>query len=193
MKNFELKYANMSRYVPGIKNAMPGYSGTLVGMIPFCTTESIQKLSKANTLACQLFQPFLTLKGLCYTFNSNTMAEIFHPDAIPESWTTVLNLKPNSSIQNPMGYGPAHGLNFVLNMFKPYQAFQTSKNVIMSISNENNGFDIFKQESQYNGIFTHANRLICYSKRGITFLYEKHTNLFHQHYVPMSTPKLPTI
>jgi hypothetical protein len=129
----------------GVKNTMPVISRN-IGMIPYCSAESIQKLSKDNSLSCYLFQPFLTPKGLCYTFNSNTMAEMFHQDTIPESWTTVFNLKPNSSIQKPVGYGPAHGLNFVLNMFTPYEDLRFSKNSIVSISNENNGFDIFKQE-----------------------------------------------
>ena len=46
---------------------------------------------------------------------------------------------------SPSGFGPSNGLNFVVNSFEPYDAQRSSKNFILSITNENNPFDIFKQ------------------------------------------------
>ena len=46
---------------------------------------------------------------------------------------------------SPSGFGPSNGLNFVVNFFEPYDAQRSSKNFILSITNENNPFDIFKE------------------------------------------------
>jgi hypothetical protein len=46
---------------------------------------------------------------------------------------------------SPSGFGPSNGLNFVVNSFEPYDSQRSSKNFILSITNENNPFDIFKQ------------------------------------------------
>jgi Amiloride-sensitive sodium channel len=41
-------------------------------------------------------------------------------------------------------YGPSNGLNFVLNSFGPISLEKKSKTFLMAITNENNHFDIYK-------------------------------------------------
>ena len=44
------------------------------------------------------------------------------------------------------GYGSSNGLNFIVNSFEPYSLQRSSKNSVISITNENNAFDIFQQK-----------------------------------------------
>jgi hypothetical protein len=45
-KRFEQKFANVSRYVPGVKNSVPIYLDNHVGLLPFCSTGTLfRKLS----------------------------------------------------------------------------------------------------------------------------------------------------
>ena len=101
------------------------------------------------------------LPGLCFTFNSQTMSEIFKPSLIPDSWIELLNLNKKSTILNPLGYGPSNGLNFALNSFEPFNGQRSSKNFILSISNENNPFDIFKQKYTVEPGFMYTYRVVA--------------------------------
>ncbi len=90
-----------------------------VGIIPFCEKESSKTLTKVSSLECNLFDTIVTAKGLCYTFNSKTMSEIFRKSNTIQSWNSVFNLKKKSQIVNPKGYGPFNGLQFATNAFMP--------------------------------------------------------------------------
>ena len=93
MLDFEAKFANVSMYVPGLNNSRPmNMDETQVGFLPFCAVASSLMLSKMSVnipKACDLFQPGVTARGLCYTFNSETMPEVFDRSVIPESWFKV--------------------------------------------------------------------------------------------------------
>jgi len=45
---------------------------------------------------------------------------------------------------HPAGYGSSSGLNFILNSFEPFTQ-RYSKKFLLAVTNENNPFDIFKQ------------------------------------------------
>ncbi len=132
-----------------VKTTISPFLLNQTGIILFCEKASKLKLHgislKAPSL-CNLFHPVITSKGFCYNFNSLAMSEIFRPDAIP--WASVLDEQPQTSqLVNPSGFGPNNGLNFLLNSFESFSASRSTKNFILSITNENNPFDIFKQVS----------------------------------------------
>ena len=99
--------------------------------------------------------------GLCYTFNSKAMVEIFEEKFLPESWQKTFNLKDHVNLTNPSGFGPTHGFNFAVNMFKPYNSKGVSKDVIIAITNDNNAFDIFKQNYVIEPGFSYTFRIIA--------------------------------
>ena len=90
-----------------------------IGIIPFCERASSLKPTNVLNLECKVFDTIVTAKGLCYTFNSKTMSEIFKMSKIIESWNSVFNLKNKSEIVNPNGYGSFDGLHFATNAFEP--------------------------------------------------------------------------
>ena len=99
--------------------------------------------------------------GLCYTFNSKAMVEIFEEKFLPESWQKTFNLKDHVNLTNPSGFGPTHGFNFAVNTFKPYNDQGVGKNVIISITNDQNAFDIFKQNYVIEPGFLYTFRIIA--------------------------------
>ena len=66
-----------------------------IGIIPFCERASSLKPTNVLNLECKVFDTIVTAKGLCYTFNSKTMSEIFKMSKIIESWNSVLIWKIN--------------------------------------------------------------------------------------------------
>ncbi len=83
-------------------------------------------------------------QGFCYTFNSLSVSELFKSSEVVKTWNSNLNLKLNSNLVNPTGFGSANGFNFILNAHEPFSNHRSAKNFILSISNENNPFDIFE-------------------------------------------------
>jgi hypothetical protein len=146
---FFQKYINTSSFMRQVKTTISPFLLNQTGIIPFCEKASKLKLhgiSLKAPLVCKLFHPVLTSKGFCYNYNSLAMSEIFRPDTIP--WASVLDEQPQTSkLVNPSGFGPNNGFNFVLNSFESFSASRSTKNFILSITNENNPFDIFKQVS----------------------------------------------
>ncbi len=137
------------------KPRRPTYLNDQTGMIPFCSKVPYSNLSIVSALkpsTCDLFHRHLTPNGLCYSFNSLTMAEIYVPSESIDSFNTFLDLKKNSTLLKPLGHGPNYGLNFVLNSFERVNNVnydnnesRSSQNFILSITNKNNPFDIFRQ------------------------------------------------
>jgi len=63
-----------------------------------------------------------------------------------KKWTSAFNLEHKSDLIKPYGYGQSHGLNFILNAFEPFpSSVKSSKKFILAITNENNPYDIIKQ------------------------------------------------
>ncbi len=83
-------------------------------------------------------------QGYCYTFNSLSVSELFKSSEVVKIWNSNLNLKLNSNLVNPTGFGSGNGFNFILNAHEPFSNHRSDKNFILSISNENNPFDIFE-------------------------------------------------
>jgi hypothetical protein len=121
----------------------PLYLPDQVEMIYFCDFASNQS-GAFNTSEnnCNLFKPFITPKGFCYTFNSLSMTEIFQLTPNLQHWDSVLSFSNKSTLMKPTGYGPTNSFNFVLNSFEYFGADPSRNNFVISITNENNPFDI---------------------------------------------------
>jgi hypothetical protein len=146
--DFIKKYVNSSIFQSNTNYEKPIFLTGQIGIMPFCETVTKQNLSSfslQDPSKCTHFDPILTAKGLCYTFNSMSMTEIFKPMQYINLFTSIFNLSQNMVLSNPSGYGPSHGLTFILNSFEFINSERSSKNFILSITNENNPFDIFKQ------------------------------------------------
>jgi len=142
--NFEDKYSK----VLFTKTRPPIYLTDQVGMIPFCDIAPKLQLStnaEKQPLRCNLFKPFITSNGLCDTFNALSMSEIFKPLPNVVHWSKVFNQAQKSHLFHPIGYGPSNGFNFILNSFEYVGSKRSSNNFIMSITNENNPYDVYKE------------------------------------------------
>jgi hypothetical protein len=147
--DFEDMFVKSSIFNTSLEAMQPLYLTDQIDMIPFCEIESffyLLQISRKREVKCNYFEPIITTNGYCLTFNSLTMKEIFKDSTIAKTWSNVLDLTETSHIINPTGYGSSNGLNFILNSFEPYSLQRSSKNFILSISNENNAFDVFQQK-----------------------------------------------
>jgi hypothetical protein len=143
--DFKNKYANISAIFSETKPVEPKYLVNQFGIIPFCEfANNITRLgvAKSEHSECNRFQPFLTTNGLCYTLNSLTMNQIFKKSEFIESWA---NVQEDVTPIKPTGSGPSNGFYFILNSFERVSSLRFSNNIIMSITNENNPFDVYKQ------------------------------------------------
>ena len=162
--SFEENYINSPLFLSALKPVEPQIYNH-PGMIPFCEKAPQLLLSNISffaPLGCNYFQDFITPKGICHTFNSLSMTEIFKNSEILQSWKSTFDLKPNLDLVKPEGYGPYHGLNFVLNSFLPNTITQSSSNFILAITNKNNPFDIFKQNFIIEPGFAYTFKIIAY-------------------------------
>ena len=140
---FGEKYAKTLTALDMSSTEQPLYLPDQVEMIYFCDFAS-KKGGTSNTPEnkCNLFKPFITPKGFCYTFNSLSMTEIFQPTPNLQLWDSVLSFSNKSTLMKPTGHGPTNSFNFVLNSFEHFGADSSRNNFIISITNGNNPFDI---------------------------------------------------
>jgi len=79
----ESKYVNLSALPIQAATQRPAFLATQVGMIPFCQTVpqlSLSTISATQPLQCSQFKPVMTAKGLCQSYNSLSMAELYKPN-----------------------------------------------------------------------------------------------------------------
>ena len=163
-KYFESKYVNSSIFPIKSKIEEPKYLNDKKGLIPFCEVAPLYKLTNIfqnKSIECKYFKPVVTAKGICYSFNSLSSNELFKSSTDASKWRSDLNVKRNSSILKPTGYGKLHGLNFLLNSFEIYSKDRSSNNFLLSITNENNGYDIFKQNYVLKPGFVYTYKIIA--------------------------------
>jgi hypothetical protein len=69
--------------------------------------------------------------------------------------------KKKSFISLVPGYGPSHGLNFSVNTFQAFTTSRTNKYSILSITNDYNPYDVFKQHYHIEPGFTYTFRIVA--------------------------------
>ncbi len=83
-------------------------------MIPFCETVpklELSAISEQRPVTCNYFDPMLTSKGFCYSFNAMPMSDIFRSIDLRD-WSSG-NLKRD--LQKPKGHSSFH-LFFTLHL-----------------------------------------------------------------------------
>ena len=146
--DFEEKYIYNPEFWFGLKPSRPQYLNKQTGQIPFCEIApnyEMPKMLEKEPLKCNYFKKTITAKGLCHTFNAQSMGSIYKTMPIVDIWNSRLNLQEKVTILKPDGYGQNYGLNFLLNSFTTEAFNRTTTNFLLSITNDNNPFDIFKQ------------------------------------------------
>ena len=74
---FEAKYVNSSAFAKKLKLNAPLYLNDSIGSVPYCSIAAAFALTTNLLIQCDQMQPLLTPKGLCFSFNSLAMTELF--------------------------------------------------------------------------------------------------------------------
>ena len=154
-KDFEQRYINGSLFLGSQKTERPKHLANMPGVIPFCDVApklALYDMSMDQLSKCDYFNLTVTPKGLCYSFNSLSLNEIYKESNISDYWISMFEQQIYQSLINPSGFGPSNGLNFILNSFEHNLIASSSllyerlsPNFILSISNEFNPYDVYKQ------------------------------------------------
>jgi len=163
---FKLKYLNISLNSKPFIPVEPVFLKEKIGIIPFCemTRKPRQNTPQTRSFDCILFDLIMTARGICYSFNALTNNEIFKKSKETETWRKILNLKEKSALVNPAS---SDGLYFILNSFNanpiddPNAKTKASGNFILSITNEFNPFNIYKQNFVIEPGYSYIYRIIA--------------------------------
>lgn len=83
-----------------------------LAMVPLC---KLFKGSEENDEICKRFEPMLTSRGICYSFNSLAVAELFQESKYIDVFNGIFRPLPTSNIVNNTGSGELFGFSMVLN------------------------------------------------------------------------------
>jgi hypothetical protein len=155
--DFEQNYINGSIFLGTQTVERPRYLYKMPEIIPFCNLApkfQLHNMPKDQLSQCDDFNLMVTPKGLCYSFNSLTINDLYKESNLSDNWISVFEQQKHKKLIYPAGYGPSTGLNFVLNSFEHYfrskhpfhsNVFRFSQNFLLSITNEFNPYEVFKQ------------------------------------------------
>ncbi len=145
-RQFFDKYVKNAYNLKALNKTEPKYLENDLNLLSFCYLGSTLDLNQKSDNwpdMCNLFQPCVTGKGLCHTFNGLPMKDVYIKSPVTDLWNKVFNPNQDVQLEHPTGYGPANGFNVVLNMFKTKSMEGSSKNVILSFTNEREWVSIF--------------------------------------------------
>ena len=158
-KQFFEKYVDKSYFLSSMKKAQPQYLENDLKFLTFCGTQPgswLTKVTEWDPSSCEGFEPTVTGKGLCFTFNGLPMKDVFKKSPVMDKWSEVFQPKQDVPAEHPTGYGPSNGLNIVLNMFKPFSADGDGRNSILSISNQREWVNIISNNYQIQPGFSYT-------------------------------------
>jgi hypothetical protein len=119
---------------------------TQLGMILFCEMIPDILLVKKKLPGCTNFYPVSTSHGICQSFNSLQSTEIYKKSPITDTWSSIF--EPNmtkTDLVFPKGFGSAKGMNIILSSYEAFDTQRETKDFILSVTNENNVYDIVRQ------------------------------------------------
>ncbi len=157
---FEQRYLNISINSKPLKPVKPRYLTSIIGTIPFCrmTKKLDQTSDQLQSNDCKLFDPLMTVGGICYSFNSLAMSELYKMSMEIQIWNKIFKLKETSTLVHPIA---SNGLYFVLNSFVPSPEEESSKNFVLSITNEYNSFNIYSENFIVQPGYSYKYRVIA--------------------------------
>ena len=132
-------YVETASNIHSFSMAKPKYLEDSLRFLDFCgfgSSLEITNKSLQQPAPCRLFQTTLTGRGMCHTFNGLQIKDAFRKSPVVDIWNEVFAPIPDVQLEYPTGYGQHHGLSVVLNMFRTISLEGTSKNAILSVTNE---------------------------------------------------------
>jgi len=116
-----------------------------IGMILFCDIVKDLNIAFERFPGCTNTSAVSTSHGICQSFNSAPSTDIYKNFPYLKVWNSVFGTNiSNRSLVYPKGNGAAKGMYFILNSYESYGFNRHSNEFILSITNENNPFDIAK-------------------------------------------------
>jgi len=137
------KYVKNAFNLKTLKKEEPRYLENDLKFLSFCDIGAPVENAALAPDSCSLFEPTITGKGLCHTFNGIPMKDIYKQTPVTKLWNEVFKPNENVQLKYSTGHGQANGLNIVLNMFKTISMESSSKNLILSVSNHREWVNIF--------------------------------------------------
>jgi hypothetical protein len=116
-----------------------------IGMLLFCDMVKDLSTAFARFPGCTNTSAVSTSHGVCQSFNSAPSTDIYKNLPYSQVWNLVFsNNITNRPLVYPKGNGAAKGMYFILNSYESFGFNRHSNDFILSITNENNPFDIAK-------------------------------------------------
>jgi len=96
-------------------------------------------------LDCELFKPVPTNFGICQSFNTLSVDEIYKNNPTMDVWSRVFDEESKPfNLTYPKGYGSSKGLYIMLNAFETHGFWRKNQDFILSVTNEDNYYDIIR-------------------------------------------------
>ena len=159
-KNYVEKAVNIAL----LQKTIPKYLESNWRLLDFCAFGSSPEMEKKSLELpnqCDLFQTTITGQGLCYTFNGRSMVDVYKTSPIVDRWNDAFKASQDVELKNPTGYGPSHGLTVVLNMFQPISLQGTFRNILVSLTNEQEWLQSIFNNFQIQPGYTHTFKVLA--------------------------------
>ena len=81
----------------------------------------------------------------CDALFERSTSEIYESSPYFEIWNKVFDSSPDLAWEHPIGYGPSKGFYIILHSFEASKYQRISKDFLLSLTNEQNAYDIVQQ------------------------------------------------
>ena len=147
-QEFFEKYVQRYYFIETLNKTEPIFLQDELKFLSFCeigSSEVVSRISNMDSSQCILFEPTVTAKGLCHTFNGSPMSSVYKETPEVKLWNSVFKPTQNVKLIHPSGYGQSNGLNVVLNMHQPSprEGKKSSKNAVTTITTKSDWVDIY--------------------------------------------------
>jgi len=147
-QEFYEKYVEKSYFIDPLNKTEPIFLQNELKFLAFCeigSSEAVSRISNMDSSRCQLFDPTVTGRGLCHTFNGSPLSSVYKETPEVSLWSSVFKSRQNVELIYPTGYGQSNGLNVVLNMYQtsPKESKTKTKNTIATITTKSDWIDIY--------------------------------------------------
>jgi len=109
--------------------------------------------------SCLKMRPVMTGNGLCHSFNSLSVNEIYQESFFTSIWNSTFGGKNDSILEYPILWGPPRPLYIMVQSFEPSPA-RDGKNFWLSFTNEFDPFDVIQQSFEILPGYQHTYRVI---------------------------------
>jgi hypothetical protein len=159
-ENDEEKMAFFNNVVlKGLKNQNLSFTNpqtSILNTILFANlTTDFQNAKSQNTK----MNTVITGRGICYSYNSLPMHQIYQPSHYQEMWNLTFGAGSDEELEYPTVWGPAQPLYIVAQSFEP-SSVRTSHGFMLSFTNEFNSYDVIQNSFEILPGYQHTFRVI---------------------------------